>query len=72
MEEADSENKGTPVSMVNFINEFLSNNSSKSFIETCLKTLRRFISDLECFLKKPKGEFRMLFASNPKTEVFMN
>lgn len=72
MEEANSEDKRTPVGVINLINEFLSNNGGESLIETSLETLRRFIGDLECLLKETKREFRMLFTSNPETEIFMD
>lgn len=72
MEEANSEDKRTPVGVINLINEFLSNNGGESLIETSLETLRRFIGDLECLLKETKREFRMLFTSNPETEIFVD
>lgn len=72
MEETDGENEWTPVRMVNLVYEFLSNDCSESFIEASFETLWRLIGNLKSLLKKTKREFRMLLASNPKSEILMD
>jgi len=72
VKEADSEYECPPIGMIDLIQEFLRNNCCECLIESSLKPLRRFISDLDGLLEESKGELWVLLTSDPESEVFMD